>query len=147
MDLYLPLRCTFHDQFNFCKMKKAWMPLSACCQERIFFSTLICMMMSYFFNTKILYVYCGCDIKVSRHRSFFLLGTTSASWFDNVMINHEKSLKVTMFFFKSLVKGPTPYQKLLCSYKSNIQNLDFKNQAPTSMVYYLKAVSVTPKNH
>ncbi len=30
--------------------------------------------------------------------------------------------------------------KKLSSYKSNMQNLDFKNQAPTSMVYYLKNV-------
>ena len=30
-------------------------------------------------------------------------GVTSANWFDNVMINHEMSLKVTMFFETFLV--------------------------------------------
>ena len=50
------------------------------------------------------------------------------------MFNGERSTASTT---GPIDKGPTPYQKSLSSYKSNIQNFDFKNQAPTSMVYYL----------
>ncbi len=54
------------------------------------------------------------------------------------MFNGERSTASTTGPIDTKVgKGPTCYKKLLSSYTFNIQNLDFKNQAPTSMVYYL----------
>ncbi len=71
-------------------------------------TNVVCLTIPYFLNENVPFVafyatqkeYLGTMWHLQTETFFYNWATcyTSASWFDNVMINHEMSLKVTMFF-------------------------------------------------